>query len=102
MGWTPPHLDGIDVPDWKCHPPVNREKESVMKLIRVGVDLAKNGFQVHGHSTAMPLAKWETPSQRRTARMLRSTERKPRPHEREHAGTRWLDGRAIMQALTGE
>jgi hypothetical protein len=39
---------GIDVPDWKCHPPVNREKESTMKLIRVGVDLAKNVFQVHG------------------------------------------------------
>src|SRR5664279_5237724 len=48
MGWTPPHLIGIDVPDWKCHPPVNREKESTMKLIRVGVDLAKNVFQVHG------------------------------------------------------
>src|SRR5271157_362343 len=28
MGWTPPHLNGIDVPDWKCHPPVDREKES--------------------------------------------------------------------------
>lgn len=28
--------------------PVTREKESVMKLIRVGVDLAKNVFQVHG------------------------------------------------------
>ena len=41
-------LIGIEVPDWKCHPPVNREKESAMKLIRVGVDLAKNVFQVHG------------------------------------------------------
>src|SRR5258708_4779445 len=48
MGWTPPHLIGINVPDWKCHPPVNSEKESIMKLIRVGVDLAKNVFQVHG------------------------------------------------------
>src|SRR5512137_891653 len=48
MGWTPPHLVGIDVPDWKCRPPVDREKESSMKLIRVGVDLAKNVFQVHG------------------------------------------------------
>ena len=48
MGWTPPHLIGIKVPDWKCHPPVDREKESAMKLIRVGVDLAKNVFQVHG------------------------------------------------------
>src|SRR3972149_1226484 len=48
MGWTPPHLIGIQVPDWKCRPPVNREEESTMKLIRVGVDLAKNVFQVHG------------------------------------------------------
>jgi hypothetical protein len=48
MGWTPPHLNGIDVPDWKRHRPVNREKESTMKLIRVGVDLAKSVFQVHG------------------------------------------------------
>ena len=48
MGWTPPHLIGIVVPDWKCQPPVDREKESIMKLIRVGVDLAKNVFQVHG------------------------------------------------------
>src|SRR5437762_3010542 len=48
MGWTPPHLNGISVPDWKCHRPVGREKESTMKLIRVGVDLAKNVFQVHG------------------------------------------------------
>jgi transposase len=48
MGWTPPHLNGIKVPDWKRYPPVNSEKESTMKLIRVGVDLAKNVFQVHG------------------------------------------------------
>ena len=48
MGWTPPHLNGIEVPDWKCSPPVNGEEVSTMKLIRVGVDLAKNVFQVHG------------------------------------------------------
>ena len=48
MGWTPPHLIGINVPDWKRYPPVNSEKESKMKIIRVGVDLAKNVFQVHG------------------------------------------------------
>src|SRR5258708_7589234 len=48
MGWTPPHLIGIEVPDWKSHPPVNAEEESSMKLIRVGVDLANNVFQVHG------------------------------------------------------
>jgi hypothetical protein len=48
MGWTPPHLIGIEVPDWKRYPPVTKEKGSTMKLIRVGVDLAKNVFQVHG------------------------------------------------------
>jgi transposase len=47
-GWTPPHLIRIDVPDWKSHPPVNREKESTVRLIRVRVDLAKSVFQVHG------------------------------------------------------
>jgi hypothetical protein len=26
MGWTPPHLNGIDVPDWKCHSPVNERR----------------------------------------------------------------------------
>src|SRR5262249_37585880 len=48
MGWTPPHLNGIEVPDWKCHRPVDGEKRSTMKLMRVGVDLAKSVFQVHG------------------------------------------------------
>ncbi len=28
MGWTPPHPIGIDVPDWKCRPPVAGEEES--------------------------------------------------------------------------
>jgi len=48
MGWTPPPLIGIKVPDWMCLPPVTGEKESTMKLRCVGVDLAKNVFQVHG------------------------------------------------------
>src|SRR6516162_1065668 len=47
-GMDPSSPYGIDVPDWKCHPPVNREEESAMKLMRVEVDLAKNVFQVHG------------------------------------------------------
>ncbi len=49
MEWTPPllnrHLSArlvIDVP------PVTREKESEREIIRVGVDLAKEVFQVHG------------------------------------------------------
>jgi hypothetical protein len=48
MGWTPPHLNGIYVPNWKFHQPVKRKEKSTMKIIRVGVDLAKNVFQVHG------------------------------------------------------
>jgi transposase len=48
MGWTPPHLLGIKVPDWSFEKPVTRKKESTMKITRVGVDLAKNVFQVHG------------------------------------------------------
>jgi transposase len=49
MGWTPPLLNGIYVPNWSCYPPVNKKKESTMNnLSRVGVDLAKNIFQLHG------------------------------------------------------
>ena len=39
---------GIKVPDWSFEKPVTRKKESKMKIIRVGVDLAKSVFQVHG------------------------------------------------------
>ncbi len=48
MGWTPPHPIGIYMPDWELVFPVTKEKESEMKLTRVGIDLAKNVFQVHG------------------------------------------------------
>jgi len=43
--WDGP-LIGINVPDWKRYRPVNGEKESTMKLMRIGVDLAKAVFQV--------------------------------------------------------
>ena len=36
--------DGIDVPNWKSEQPGKGKKESKMKIIRVGVDLAKNVF----------------------------------------------------------
>jgi len=39
---------GIYVPNWRFHQPVKRKEKSTMKIIRVGVDLAKNVFQVHG------------------------------------------------------
>jgi transposase len=36
------------VPDWKVKPPVNGKEESTMELSRIGIDLAKNVFQLHG------------------------------------------------------
>lgn len=52
MGWTPPALHGIDVPDWKRKPPAKRKEESEMNVTQIGVDLAKQVFQVHGCSVA--------------------------------------------------
>jgi len=40
MGWTPPPFNGIYVPDWRIVYQSQEEKESTMKIIRVGVDLA--------------------------------------------------------------
>jgi transposase len=36
------------VPDWKLKPPVNGKEESTMELSRIGIDLAKSVFQLHG------------------------------------------------------
>jgi transposase len=47
-GMDAPALDGIDVPKWKCKLPLNRMGASAMKITTVGIDLAKNVFQVHG------------------------------------------------------
>src|SRR5436309_14935405 len=47
MRWTPP-ADGIEVPAWKsCDEPRERET-SGMQVTTVGLDIAKNLFQVHG------------------------------------------------------
>src|SRR5450631_4790893 len=43
-----PTLNGIDVPQWKCWLPLKRMGASTMKITTVGIDLAKNVFQVHG------------------------------------------------------
>jgi transposase len=52
MKWTPPTCNGIEVPKWKCHQPPKAEG-GVMKEIKViGLDLAKNVFQVHGMDAA--------------------------------------------------
>src|SRR5678815_194493 len=41
-----PTRNGIDVREWKCHQPLT-ERASTMKITTVGIDLAKNVFQVH-------------------------------------------------------
>ena len=49
MVWTPPYPTGIYVLRLKLILTVNgNKKESTMKITRVGVDLAKNVFQLHG------------------------------------------------------
>jgi len=47
-GMDAPTLIGIDVPKWKCWLPLNRMGASTMKITAIGIDLAKNVFQVHG------------------------------------------------------
>ena len=47
-GMDPFSPTGIHVPDWRCQSSVIEKKGTIMKLIRVGVDLAKNVFQLHG------------------------------------------------------
>jgi transposase len=47
-GMDAPTLNGIIVPKWKCWLPLKRMGASTMKITTVGIDLAKNVFQVHG------------------------------------------------------
>ena len=47
MTWTPPTPTASDVPDWSLVLPI-AERESVMKVTRIGLDMAKNVFEVHG------------------------------------------------------
>ena len=42
-----PTVNGIEVPKWKCLQPLEPEGASAMKITTVGIDLAKNLFQVH-------------------------------------------------------
>ena len=42
-----PTRNGIEVPKWKCLQPLEPEGASAMKTTTVGIDLAKNLFQVH-------------------------------------------------------
>jgi transposase len=40
-----PTRNGINVPKWKVHQPIEPRGESPMKIATVGIDLAKNAFQ---------------------------------------------------------
>lgn len=48
MGWTPPPDHGIDVPEWRCHRPLESKGAPILEIRTIGLDLAKNVFQVHG------------------------------------------------------
>ena len=47
-GMDAPTRTGIRVPQWKCHQPLEPKGASTMKITTVGIDLAKDVFQVHG------------------------------------------------------
>ena len=47
MGWTPPHLPA-SMCQTEFEYSVNDKEEPEMKINRIGVDLAKNVFQLHG------------------------------------------------------
>ena len=47
MGWTPPHLSA-SMYQTEIEFSVNDKEEPEMKIKRIGVDLAKNVFQLHG------------------------------------------------------
>src|SRR5436190_5931710 len=50
MVWTAPN--GIDVPDWPSVKLVQTRRPSVEKAIMIGIDTAKNVFEVHGRNAA--------------------------------------------------
>src|SRR5215213_2713935 len=47
MRWTPP-ADGIEVPAWKWRATTTKAGDVRMQITTVGLDIAKNLFQVHG------------------------------------------------------
>ena len=47
-GMDAPTFDGINVPEWKCQQPLEPEGAPTMQITTIGIDLAKNVFQIHG------------------------------------------------------
>ena len=43
-----PTRNGISVPKWSCVSTTSQTGAPIMKVITIGIDLAKNVFQAHG------------------------------------------------------
>jgi hypothetical protein len=43
-----PTFNGIDVPEWRYQQPLETEGAPTMEITTIGIDLAKNVFQIHG------------------------------------------------------
>jgi hypothetical protein len=57
MGWTPPPVTASTCQVEALPQPLESKGASDMKITTVGIDLAKNAFQVHGvdeHGRAVP------------------------------------------------
>lgn len=48
MGWTLPPLTASNEPKWRCKSTTLQTGASNIKVTTVGIDLAKNVFQLHG------------------------------------------------------
>src|SRR5690606_1810259 len=48
MGWTPLPAPASYVPKWAYHQPLEPSEASIMKITTLGIDLAKQVFQLHG------------------------------------------------------
>src|SRR4051794_3236296 len=55
MRWTPP-ADGIEVPAWKWCATTTKAGDVRMQITTVGLDIAKNLFQVHGADAQVRVA----------------------------------------------
>jgi hypothetical protein len=42
-----PTFDGIDMPEWRFQQPLEPEGAPTMQITTIGIDLAKNVFQIH-------------------------------------------------------
>ena len=76
MRWTPP-ADGIDVPAWK-RGAATKAGDVHMQVTTIGLDIAKNVFQVHGADRQRPCGSQEEADALQGARVLRQPAALPR------------------------